>query len=286
MTAAALSLPVSEIVKLTVPECDALARMRSTSLKTIIQKSAKHFRHEETQRKPPNAGMILGTATHAALVEPDVYLRDRVSCPLAGKKSAAWDAFVLKHPGKLTILDKDVETISNVVRAVKSDPYAAPYLEGIQPEMSILWTDPATGIDCKARADMLDERDPGNPIITGFKTTRQLGKVFDRQIDDFLYQLSWAFYREGYYQVRGVWPEMVEIVAETEAPFDVVVYRIDDETIEAGENLFREALTTIAECRASGKWIGFGGRGVQTLKLKPWARGMQQKNDNYELEDA
>jgi len=282
MTSAALSLPVSEIVKLTVPEYDALPRVRSTSLKTIIQKSPKHFRWEETHKKPPNAGMILGTATHAALTEPDVYRRDMVSAPLASKKSVAWDAFVARHPGKLTILDKDVEVINSVVAAVRSDWYAAPYLDGVQAEMSILWTDPITEIDCKVRADLLDETDPGNPIITGFKTTRELGRTFERQVDEFLYQLSWAMYREGYYRVRGVWPEMVEIVAETQAPFDVGVYRIDDETLEAGTTLFREALTALAECRATGVWPGFTGKGVLPLKLKRWARGMS-KDEDFEV---
>lgn len=278
MTAAVPLQVETGICKLTVPEYDAVRAVRSTALKVIVNKSAKHYRHEESQKKPPNAGMILGTATHAALVEPEVYQRDVVVSPLAGKKSAAWDAFVLKHPGKLPIIQNDVEVIDNVVRAVRADPYASRYLVGL-PEMSIIWIDPLTGMQCKARADLLDESDPRNPIIVGFKTTRELGPVFDRQIDQFLYQLSWAFYREGYYRVRGVWPEMVEIVAETQAPFDVAVYRVEDETLEAGTTLFRGALNTIAECRKTGAWPGFGGKGVIPLKLKPWARGMRQEED-------
>lgn len=276
---AALALPIAQILKLSVPEYDALPRVRSTSLKSLVKKSAKHFRFEESQKKPPNAGMLLGTATHAALTEPDVYKRDVVVSPLAGKKSAAWDKFVESNPGKLPIIQKDVEIITEVVKAVRSDPYAAPYLVGAQPEMTFVWTDPLTGIDCKVRADLLDERDPANPFITGFKTTRELGAVFDRQVNDFLYQLSWAFYREGYYRVRGVYPEMIEIVAETQAPFDVAVYRIDEETLVAGETLFRQALNTIAECRATGKWLGFGGKGVLPLKLKRYAMGMHQEDD-------
>lgn len=266
------------IHKLTVPEYDALPRIRSTGLKTIINKSPKHYRHEEMNKKPPNAGMMLGTATHAALVEPDVYQRDVVVSPLKSKKSDAWEAFVLRHPGKLPIIEKDAEVIDNVVRETLSDPYASRFLVG-QPEMSILWTDPITGIECKARADLLDESNPKNPIIAGFKTTRELGPVFDRQIDSFLYQLSWAFYRWGYYCVRGVWPNMIEIVSETQPPFDVAVYSIGEEAIEAGTILYQQALSMIAECRSTGRWPGFGGKGVIPLKLKPWARGMRQEED-------
>lgn len=278
-TASPLATFGTGIHKLTVPEYDALPRIRSTALKTIINKSPRHYQYEETHKKPPNAGMLLGTATHAALVEPDVYRRCVVSAPLASKKSVAWDSFVDRNQGKIPILAKEAEIIDQVVRAVRADPYARPYLAKGLPEMSILWPDPITGLDCKARADLLHEEDPQNPIIVGFKTTRELGRTFDRQVDEFLYQLSWAFYREGYYHVRGVYPEMIEIVAETQAPFDVAVYRVSEETIEAGAVLVRQALGMIADCRAKGRWPGVGGGGVRELKLKPWARGMRQEED-------
>jgi len=78
---------------------------------------------------------------------------------------------------------------------------------------------------------------------------------------------------------------MIEIVVETSEPHDVIVYRVEEEAIEAGTTLYRGAMREIAECTRTGVWPGVGRGGVQPLRLKPWARGMHEE-DNYQLEET
>lgn len=270
----------SGICKLTVPEYDALDRVRSSHLKAIIESSPKHLRHEldEDQDKTSDA-LALGAAIHTAVLEPDCFGHDVVVFRAgASRKSVAYESFALRNRGKIILLEKELEQVQATAKAVRSDEYAGPLLTNGQPEVSILWTDPETGVLCKARADWLDES--GVPTIVGLKTARDAGDdKFARAADDYLYQLSWAMYRAGYHQCTGAYPEMMEIVAEKTSPYDVVVYHIGEDVIEAGEALYRKALATYAECKSTGKWPGKGAGGIRELELKPWARGVPQERD-------
>ena len=143
--------------------------------------------------------------------------------------------------------------------------------------MTLLWDDPATGLRCKARVDWLDESTPGEPRLVGIKTARRAGREpFARQAGEMMYHLQWAHYRAGYHAITQIWPEMVEIVVESSPPWDVVVYHPSELTIGAGEQLVRQALDDLAECRRLQAWPGQGRGEVVELELKPWAAGMPE----------
>ena len=276
-------VPGNGICKLTVEEYDALDRVRSSHLKTIIDESPLHLRHELDEGEERNSdALAIGTAIHAAVLEPEVYAREVVVYPGASRRSVAYESFALRYRGKIILLEKEQEQVKAAADAVRKCYQAAQFLTTGRPEMSVLWTDPETGVKCKARPDWLDERD--HPVLVGLKTSRDAGPdKFARFADDYLYQLSWAMYRDGYYRVTGIHPQMIEIVVEKTPPYDVVVYTIGDDVIEAGETIYRSALSTYATCQVSGKWPGKGGGEVRELELKPWARGVPQYRDLEEV---
>lgn len=276
------TLPITDpgtgIHKLSVATYDRLDRVRSTQLKTLINASPKHLKHEQDAEDegPDSEAFEVGNALHCLLLEPERYPTEVVVFrDGASRKSAAYDRCRDRNQGKTILLEKEVPQVKSMVSAVRADPAASKYLAQGEPEVTALWTDEQTGIECRARFDWLDECDKQNPIIVEIKSARDAGEdKFSRQADDLLYTLSWAQYRAGYMAVRGVAPELVTIVVEKTEPFDVVVYRIGEVTLLAGESLFRQALDTLKECRATGKWLGKGRGEVRELQLKKWARGM------------
>lgn len=266
------------IRKISVSDYDSLDRIRSSQLKVIIDGSPKRLRYELDcdEEEPDSDAFETGRAFHLLVLEPHMYSKEVVVFRDGqSRKSVGYERFRARYPYKTILLEKEVPMVEQMAAAVLSDPLAKEYLAHVQPEMSVLWTDQETGIECRARLDGLDETEPATPIIVELKSSRDCGvDKFGRQANDLLYHLSWAMYRSGYMAVRGAAPELVTIVAEKEPPWDVVVYRVPEIAILAGEVLFREALTTLKKCRDSGQWVGKGGGIVQELKLPKWARGM------------
>jgi len=262
------------IHKLEVPVYDAIDAARSSDLKTLVQKSPLHLRAKQDGDNDPTAAMVLGTATHMAVLEPARYLEEVTVFPGATRRGKMWDAFAAENEGRLVITMAEWEKVAAMRDAIRADPLASSYLVRGQPEMTLLWDDPATGLRCKARVDWLDTVG-AEPILVGLKTARGSGpEAFARQAADLLYHLSWAHYRAGYRAITGIWPETVEIVVESVPPYDVVVYRPSELTIGAGEQLQQQALATLQECRRTGVWPGQGRGEVHDLELRPWALGM------------
>lgn len=262
----------SEIVKLTVPEYDAIDAVRSSELKTLLLASPKHYRYAIDHESDSTDAMRFGTLSHTATLEPERLGVDFAA--FEGRKAgAAWEHFRRMHAGVEIVSAKDMDRAVELATSVRTDPECSPYLKQGRAEVSILWTDAATGLDCKARVDWLDEQ-ASPPRLVGLKTARKSGEeAFSRQAGDLLYHVSWAFYREGYHAVTGVWPDTIEIVVESSPPYDPVVYAIDECTINAGEQLVRQGLERIAQCKASGRWPGQGEGGPKTVTLKPWHMG-------------
>lgn len=269
-----------QIVKLTVAEYDAIDAVRSSGIKTLLLKSPKHYQHERAHESSPTDAMRFGTIGHAATLEPGRFARDFVV--FEGRRAGgAWEHFKRMHSGAEIITSKELGQVTEMSTSVRSDPDCGPYLERGRAEVSILWTDEQTGLDCKARVDWLDEQ--ADPVrLVGLKTARKSGEEgFSRQAGDLLYHVSWAFYREGYHAVTGVWPDTIEIVVESSPPYDPVVYAIDEFTINAGEQLVRMGLERIAECKASGRWPGQGEGGPKRVTLKPWHMGHVDDSLDY-----
>jgi hypothetical protein len=72
------------------------------------------------------------------------------------------------------------------------------------------------------------------------------------------------------------------IAVEKSAPYNVMCYRLDDESIEVGRNQYRIALNIYANCLESGVWDGYAGsEEEQLIGLPFWAL---EKNDEVEID--
>lgn len=136
-----------------------LAAWGSSDLKTFRIGPPAMVPWRRLNPSPDTDATRLGTACHARILTPDLFLETYAFKPegvtFASKEGKAWKA---GQGGKAIITAKDAEVVVAVSDAVSANERAADSLDGaIHREASILWTCPDSGEPCKARPDWYDE---------------------------------------------------------------------------------------------------------------------------------
>ena len=235
----------------------AAAGVNVSSLKEL-NRSPLHYRHAKDNPKPTSSAMALGTAAHCATLEPERFAGSFAIWAGGIRRGKEWDAFKADAEGRgMAVLTEDERTEAlAIAAAVRGCPEAMVYLRRGHAEVSMAWHDAETGTACKGRVDWLTAID-GADVVVGLKTTRDLRpRKFAAQAADLAYHWQWAFYCDGFQAITGRLPMVVEIVVESAAPHAVAVYRIPEHVLERGRQEYRAALTTLAQCEASGVWPG------------------------------
>lgn len=254
--------PIGHILRgLSWADYRALPDLNFSTLK-LLNKSAKQFKHGGAKE---NDNMRLGEAAHCAVLEPAKFAstfavwRERdADGDSKARRGNAWDKLVAANPER-TIITEDQETEALCYQlAVSSDREAMKYLALGDPEVTLRWQLGARMF--KGRVDWLTDLDNG-PVLVGLKTCADIGgNFFERQATRMLYGMQWALYADGYEAITGIRPsEVVEIVVEKQAPYDVVVYEIGNEELAIGRKQYLELLAKLDECEQTQKWPGVGG---------------------------
>lgn len=239
-----------------------------SSLKNM-GRSPLHYRYRLDHPMKASAAMELGTAAHAAVLEPTRFALDYVVWDGGRRAGKDWDAFVAVAGTKKILTVKDYEAVLCMQTSVRANRYAAMYLETGAPEVTMEWADDVTGYDCKGRADWIT-RDGKADVVLGLKTAKDCRQIpFGNQAARLGYHLQWAFYFDGWQTIHGTAPRMVEIVVENVEPFDCAVYVIGDEVLEAGRLEYRRLMDLLTECETSGQWPG-AVPGQELLSLPSW----------------
>lgn len=257
----ASAFPEGVVHGLSFDEYNAIDALRSSSIK-VMRQSPAHYRHALTNPRT-SSPLRLGTAAHVAVLEPDRFRRsfavwDRRTDAgrMSPRSGAAWVAFELAAiaKGQTVITEDERDTALIIAEAVRSNPDAARYLQGGDPEVSYFWSQ--YGRRCKARADWLTILD-GADCIVGLKTARAVDeRQFGNQAWKLGYGLQWALYHDGWQTIHKRPPFMVEIVVESAAPHCVAVYTISEDWLEKGREEIEACVERLAECERSGVWPG------------------------------
>lgn len=251
----------------------------STSIKAMSQSPA-HFKYFRDNPKEPTPAMILGTAAHEALLEPELFEANYIVAPEftgftkdgkpstqsadAKAKKAAWYA---ENANKKIITLEQKEQISGMIKAVHSNSTAKKLLNLGHAEESYFWRDKATGILCKCRPDFLRE----GKIIVDLKTTGDASmEEFSRSINDFGYHISAPWYLDGTSHVTGdKYDTFIMIAVEQTALHGVAIYYLDPAAISYGREVCRRNLEIYAACLETGIWPGYDEH-IQTINIPSW----------------
>lgn len=251
--------------------------LSQTDLKAA--RSMLHLRHRlDAVPDPSGPAQSKGTAFHTLLLEPDEF-RSRVAvCPVNektgeswGRGTHAWNEFEAENPGKTYISRSDLADIQAMATAARANA-TVQTLRAAKPivEASAVWTDPEFGAVCKGRFDCLIER-PDRVIVADFKTTGDASPTnFGRDAAKYGYHFQMAFYRRACSVLfPGKAFDAYIVAIESDAPYAVAVYSIDDDTLAVGESEVRSKLAQYAKASKSNQWPGYDAE--TPLVLPAWA---------------
>jgi hypothetical protein len=229
--------------------------------------SALHYRHAVDHARADTAALTLGRILHAAILTPDAPIG--VAVWDGTRRGKAWEAFEAAN-GHMTIVTRTQLDTSRAMRAaVLAHPIARALLSEGEGEVTIEWD--AGALPSRARLDWLRP----NGSIVEVKTTRSIHpRAFAADFARRMYHAQLAFYSRGLTEAQGHGPPELPamIVVESQPPFDVCVYRIGYDSLEAGERKVSEWLRTVEACTTSGRWPGVGAD-VMDMRLPDWALG-------------
>lgn len=233
-----------------------------------------NFWHEylapDAERKFTDA-LRFGQAFHLAILEPEEFtLRVEWRDKHKTTTSKGFQEADAAMPERM-ILCPSVwkDQLMDMLSAYLANPETRALLEmKADNELTLVWTDKETGVECKGRLDRY-AHDVALPI--DFKTTKDASETgFRKAIQEFGYHVQEAFYRSGIEEVFGEKPAGFAFpLIEKEPPYLTNLCQLSPEALEAGDYIFRRNLRHYADCRDKGNYPGYG-PGTKTVSLDEW----------------
>lgn len=269
--------PVAGEILLDVPAAEyhkrELGVATNSTLRMIRERSPAHYRAWiDSADDNDTPAMAFGRACHARVLEPARYAVDYQVMPVFGdlrsvKNRAARDAWCDQHPGATFISADTAVQIEAMHAALMQHPLAAGIMREGRSEVTMRWTDPETGVTCKARADWWK---PGR-FFMDYKTTEDAcPAAFKRSVAKYSYHQQHAHYCDGAKACGENIDNYLILAQEKEPPYVCVVYHIDAATETRGYELRQRGLEIMARCIENDTWPGYGA-GITELALPPWA---------------
>jgi hypothetical protein len=221
--------------------------------------------------------LSLGTALHAAMLEPENDLAQAVVQPDIDKRTKAGKdehaEFALAYAGRCIITQEQDDQLKGMVSACLEDWRIKHALSACKRrEVSAFGL--IGGHPAKARLDAWN----GHGMVLDLKTTRDLACDFEKSIANFGYGLQAAWYREVLCSVFAsegrLMPDdfsFVFLVVETAFPHGTAVYRMSDEVMDCYSDRLVELQKQWWECVLKNEYKGWPQTDVVDISLPAWA---------------
>ena len=234
----------------------------------LVARSPAHFRYAENREQ--TRAMVIGSAVHAAILEPDVFAKDYMLLrDVKDRRASEYKQAVAVHGADFVLTGTEADYVSGIQESVRSHHQLRALLEAPgKAELSVITTDPVTGVAVRCRFDWLT--DAGVPV--DLKTTIDArADAFGKSVHNYRYHVQHAFYLDVWeWETGETLDRMIFAALEKPMPHAVAMYRLDDEAVNEGRRLYREALNTYAECLERDHWPAYDEE-TQWLCLPPWA---------------
>lgn len=252
-----------------------LGELSNSGIKRLLRSPA-HYKAwiDDAEESTDSPALAFGRAFHAALLEPDIFAAQWTVEPDFGdcrykEAKAARDLWRAENAGKECLSAKDADRIGRMLASVAAHPLASRAIRDGQSEVTVRWTDEATGLQCKARADYY----VGGkfPYVLDVKTCLDASpSEFARSIAKYGYHIQHAHYCEGFRVAGQPLSNYLLLAVESAAPYAVALYHIDAEAEGRGFALRQKAIDSLAACMNTGDWPAYA-REITALSLPKWA---------------
>jgi PDDEXK-like domain of unknown function (DUF3799) len=191
-------------------------------------------------------------------------------------KAVKDEVAAVRAMGGVPLRPSDFAAAHAMAKAVKAHPLAAKLLRNGQPERTLIWRDPATGVMCRAKADWL--REDG---IVDLKTCESAAPdALSKSAHNFGYAIQAPFYLRGHRSESWrfmnpygpVEPFFVHIAVEKTPPYLVHVNQLTERAMAWGDRQVSQALEIFRDCQESGEWPGYPTDEITDIDLPAWVR--------------
>lgn len=227
------------------------------------------------------AAMFVGTAFHAASLEPEKFEDEYVIANFKDRRAAgykAWAEAQIKH----ILMASDLRNVLGMRRSLFADPVSGHLLRsGGLFEYSAYAVDPETGVLLRARADLMSEEG----YVVDLKKCQDASDAGCRKaIESYGYWQQDPFYLDVFEMAGGERPKgFVFIFVEEDFPHAVNVIILSNDDRMRGQKTYRNNLQLYAQCLERNEWPAYG-TGAKELELSMWARRrIDEKLSNEEF---
>lgn len=235
----------------------------------LIARSPAHYKFQE-RKDSPSRNLVIGSALHMAVLEPDLYKRTYLNSNSDDRRSKHYKELADKYGGEFVLTADESARVDGISRSVW-DMYKNEflYLPG-KNELSGFSIDHETGVTCRHRFDRLTDSGIGIDLKT---TIDARPDAFSRSIQNYGYHMQAAFYSDQYEWITGNrLEEFVFLVVESSSPYACKAYTLNQESIDIGRDIYRKCLNDYAKCRNSGIWPAYDINGmVDEISIPQWA---------------
>ena len=221
-----------------------------------LRRSPMSYKWELEHPSPPSPAMILGTATHRLILEPERVGDFAVWGEAEDQKvrrGGVWEAFKAAHWDKMIVTRQERDDMVSMATAARKNLPIRKYADGKgRCEVSMFWTDPVSKRRFKGRVDkIMDAED----VIFDLKTTRDCHpRRFGAQSYQLGYHMKMALYWNGYKTITGREPKMRIGAIDSKPPSESVTYRITKDVILQGLEELDELLRVLRGCEDANFW--------------------------------
>ena len=264
----------------------------STQIKKLIDRTPAHLEHSWSQVNEATKNMMLGTAVHTLVLEPDLFEQEVAIEPVLNKRTnagkEAYAEFLQLNEGKAIITVAQLDQALAMAASVMAHPNASLLLSSGVAESSIYWwykTMDNDEIDAgekykemlKVRPDFICS---DYPVVLDLKSAQDASySGFARAIHNFGYHVSAAMYLEGVNQCQPLLKELrhiaytkfVFVVVESEAPYLTAVYELSADDLQLGKTIYRNCLRTLRDARETQSFPGYPEE-IRIIELPAYAR--------------
>ena len=269
-------------VNMTNDEYHAAPGISCSHIKTLADGELDYFdkyvREPEPDQEPeaPRDDLVLGTAIHSAILEPDLFQSQFVEMPGFNLRSNAGkaerDAFVAENHGKTCLKPEDYLMALRCRDAVFGHPLAHKLFSSGRAETSTFAIDELTGELVKCRTDWENEALDAIVDVKSARSARQ--EDFERDAANLRYHFQPPWYFDVLERHRGWRPEhWIWLVIEKGRWPRVGVYYQPPEDIELDRIEVQRHFERLAELRRTGAWPrSYTDKEALPLGRPAWAR--------------
>lgn len=181
---------------------------------------------------------------------------EEISFSLATKDGKQIKADI-EESGKMPITEDQYFHANKAVEALKNHEIANDLLFRGTNQLSMVWTDDNTGVNCKCRLDNLDEM--SNSIVDLKVTHDAYFPVFIKNIGDMGYHIQAGSYQAATeYYFNNIFTYTI-VGVEPTPPYGVTCIPLREDSLELGRKLFAKGLQRYARMSSLPKemWEGY-----------------------------